>query len=210
MLLAVVLLSVAAPLRALVSGSFTVYPTTSSIEVAATRQFTAYVPISPKTVTWLVNGTVGGNATFGTITAAGVYTPPKTIPANNVVTVSAKSTAYPSSIGNATMTITRPYPWLWSASPSPVMVGQYSVSFNGANFAPDSQGLANGVPVATTFFSATRLVVTGSVAAAGTLTFSVRQPGPGAVTGSTVSVKVVAANIAVSVAPPSALSLIHI
>ena len=198
----------ATPATAQVAGSIVVYPTTASLEAASTQQFSAYVPISPNTVVWLVNGTVGGNATVGTITAAGFYTPPKIIPANNIVTVSARSTAFLSSIGNATLTITRPYPWVWSASPSPVIVGQYVVSFNGANFAPDSQGLANGVPVATTYFSATKLVVTGSVAAAGTLKFSVRQPGPGAVTGSTVSVNVVAANIAVSVAPSSAQVLL--
>ena len=33
----------------------------------STRQFSAYVPISPNTIRWLVNDVVGGNTTVGTI-----------------------------------------------------------------------------------------------------------------------------------------------
>ena len=57
------------------AGSITVYPTTSSLAATTTRQFTAYVPISPNTVTWAVNGITGGNPTIGTISAGGLYTP---------------------------------------------------------------------------------------------------------------------------------------
>ena len=187
-----------------VAGKIEVYPTTSSLEVTSTRQFTAYVPISPNTIQWLVNGVSGGNSAIGTISTTGFYTPPKTIPANNVLTISARSTAYPTSVGNATLTLTRPVPSLWSVSPSSFPVGQYSVSFNGANFASDSQALANGAPVTTTYVSATKLLVSGSAAAPGSMKFAVNQPGAGSVTSSSVTVNVVAANIAVGVAPSSA------
>src|SRR5262249_5285441 len=125
-----------------VAGSIEVYPTTSSLEFNSTRQFTAYVPISPNTITWLVNDVPGGNSDVGTISPTGFYTPPAVIPAANVLTITAKSIAYPSSFGTASLTITRPYPWLWSASPSSIPVGAYRLSFNGSNFAPDSQALA--------------------------------------------------------------------
>src|SRR3954468_14575900 len=89
-----------------VAGAIVVYPTNSSIEIGnnalykvAGRQFSAYVPISPNGIDWLVNGVVGGNATVGTITTGGLYSPPATIPVINVVTVSARSKAYPTSIG---------------------------------------------------------------------------------------------------------------
>src|SRR4051812_3762267 len=107
----------AAPASAQVAGAITVYPTTSTLEVASTLQYSAYVPISPNTITWMVNNIPGGDVTVGTISPTGLYKPPAVIPAANVVTVSAKSTAFPAQVGNAALTITRPYPWLWSVSP---------------------------------------------------------------------------------------------
>ena len=193
-----------AVLRAQVAGPIAVYPNPSSIEVGSTRQFTAYVPISPNTVTWLVNDIAGGDATVGTISASGLYQAPASAPAANVVTVKAKSTAFPATFGTASLTITRKYPWLWSVSPSKLPTGPYVVSFNGANFAPDSQALANGVPVTTTYISSTQIKASGNAAAAGTIVFSVQQPGNGAVTGNTVSVAVSVPTITVSVSPASA------
>jgi uncharacterized protein (DUF1800 family) len=199
-----VLVLCAAPARAQVAGQITVYPTSSTLEVTSTRQFTAYVPISPNTIVWMVNNVVGGNSTVGTISATGFYTPPAVIPANNIVTVSAQSTAFPAQIGNAALTITRPTPWLWSASPSSVAVGTYKITFNGSNLTPDTQLLANGVPVATTYKSSTSIVANGAAAQAGTIVFAASVPGPGAVTGSTVNVTVKTAIVTVSVAPASA------
>jgi uncharacterized protein (DUF1800 family) len=201
-----VLLWCAIPAHGQVAGPITVYPQVSSLEVTSTQQFTAYVPISPNTVVWFVNGIAGGNSAIGAISATGFYTPPAVIPTSNVVTVSAKSTAFPAQIGNATLTITRPSPSLWSATPATLVVGNYSVTFNGANFAPDSQVLANGVAVLTTYKSPTSLVATGAAPQAGALTFAVRQPAPGAVTGNSVTVQVKTAIVGVSVAP-SAVSV---
>jgi uncharacterized protein (DUF1800 family) len=122
----------------------------------------------------------------------------------NGVTVRATSTAYPSSVGAAQITVTRKFPWLWSVSPSGISVGAYQVSFNGANFAPDSQALANGVAVATTYVSPTKLIAKGTASSAGTIQFAVRQPGDGSVTGNAVAVKVAAVAVTVAVAPSSA------
>src|SRR5262245_61372826 len=80
----------ALPARAQVAGSIAVYPTTSSLDVPGSRQFSAYVPISPNTITWSVNGIVGGDATVGTISPAGLYQPPAVIPAANVLTIAAR------------------------------------------------------------------------------------------------------------------------
>lgn len=181
-----------------------VYPTNSTLELGSARQFSAYVPLSPNSVTWSVNDVVGGNSTLGTISATGYYVPPVVAPANNDVVIKATSTAFPAQAGVAQLKITRKYPWLWSAYPAPITVGAYQVSFNGSNFAPDSVALANGTPVQTTFVSSTKLIVNGQAAAAGTIVFSVRQPGPGTVTGNTVNVQVVASSVTVGVSPASA------
>lgn len=187
-----------------VAGAIAVYPGNSTLEYNTTRQFSAYVPISPNTIVWLINDVVGGDATVGTISATGLYTPPATIPANNVFTVKARSTAFPSSSGSATLTITRKYPWIWSASPSKPTPGNYQLSFNGANFAPDSQVLANGAVVPSIYVSPTKLLVNGTALQTGTLSFAVRQPAPGAVTGNTLTVPVNAAAVTVAVAPSAA------
>lgn len=189
--------------RGQVAGSIEVYPGNSSLELGGSRQFSAYVPISPNSVTWMVNNIPGGNTTWGTISGTGLYVPPTVAPDNNVVTIKAQSTAFPASAGTATLKITRKYPWLWSVSPSSLQTGNYQVSLNGANFASDSKVQVNGVDVSTTYVSSTKLIATGSTATPGNMVFAVRQPAPGAVTGNTVTVTVNAATVGVTISPTS-------
>ncbi|MBL9128629.1 MAG: hypothetical protein JNL97_13325, partial [Verrucomicrobiales bacterium] len=198
----VLFLPVVAPAQ--VAGSIDLWPRNSSVELGSTKQFGAYVPISPNTIVWLVNDIPGGNASLGSIGPSGLYTPPVVPPVPSVVTITARSTAYPSSFASTPLTITRKYPWLWSVSPSSLVVGNYQVSFNGANFAPDSKALANGIEIPTTYVSSTKLVATGTAAQTGSLKFAVRQPGPGEVTGNSVSVTVGMPTVSVAVTPTSA------
>lgn len=190
--------------QAQVAGPIAVYPENSSLELGGNRQFSAYVPVSPNTVVWSVNDIIGGHATFGTITPNGYYLPPVVPPTNNVVLIKARSTAFPTVVGTARLTLTRPYPWLWSVSPSTLVVGNYEVSFNGANFTTDSQALANGVAVPTTYVSATKLIARGATTQPGTNQFAVRQPGPGMVVGNIIAVPVRAVLTQVAVSPASA------
>jgi serine protease len=70
----------------------TVSPATSSVQTHATLTFTATVAnAADTTVTWQVNGVAGGNATVGTISAAGIYTAPASLPSPATVTISAVS-----------------------------------------------------------------------------------------------------------------------
>ncbi|MBI2677233.1 MAG: Ig-like domain repeat protein [Candidatus Koribacter versatilis] len=65
-------------------------PQAVSITFTQTQQFTATVQNTTNTaVTWTVDGIAGGNATVGTITGAGLYTPPATVGAHNIVATSA-------------------------------------------------------------------------------------------------------------------------
>lgn len=89
-------------------------------------------------------------------------------------------------------------------SPSSLQIGNYQISLNGANFAPDAVVQANGVDLPTTFVSSTSLKASGNVAATGTINFAVRLPAPGAVTGNTASATVSVPTITVSVAPGTA------
>ena len=106
--------------------TITVY-SSYKIEVGASRQLTAYVPLSPNTVTWTVNGIPGGDATVGTISPTGVYRAPAAVPQQNAVKVRATSTAYPTKYGEATMTVTQVGVHLWSSYPSTVAPGAFTL-----------------------------------------------------------------------------------
>jgi hypothetical protein len=102
------------------SVSVSISPPSASIQVNATQQFTATVQNSAdQSVTWDANGSVGGNATVGWISANGLYT----APASPVtVTVHATSVARPSAVGSATVTVTNP------ASPVSVTISPTSAT----------------------------------------------------------------------------------
>ncbi len=166
-----------------------------NIEVGATRQLTAYVPLSPNTVTFTVNGIAGGNAMVGTISAAGLYSAPATVPMPNAVKVRATSTAYPDKFGEATMTVTQVGIHLWSSAPTSVAAGNFSLRLNGSNFVPGVIVKFGDVELPSTVSSSTSLTVTGTATAAqvGTrVPLTVRQVGNGATTSETVMVSVTA------------------
>ena len=88
-----------------------VCPATQSIQVkAASQSFTVSVANTLNTAVsaWEVNGIAGGNSTVGTITSAGVYTPPSSVPNPSTVTITAVSAADSAVSGTATVTITLP------------------------------------------------------------------------------------------------------
>jgi len=87
--------------------SVSVSPTSASVATSATQQFTATVTGSTNTaVTWQVNSVVGGNSTTGTITAAGLYAAPTTVPTPATVTVKAVSQADTTKSASASVTVT--------------------------------------------------------------------------------------------------------
>ena len=67
-------------------------PRTAVLTFQRTEQFTAQGPGSG-TATWSVDGVAGGSATVGTITAAGLYTPPSTVGTHTVTATSGAQTA---------------------------------------------------------------------------------------------------------------------
>jgi hypothetical protein len=99
--------------QALQNGiSVTVTPSSASVAVNAQQQFSAVVNgSSDQSVTWGVNGNVGGNSTVGFIdSVGGLYTAPAGVPSPATVTVQATSQAMSSAVGTASVTITGPPP----------------------------------------------------------------------------------------------------
>lgn len=81
-------------------------PKTQSVVIAATQQFTATVTGSSNTaVAWSVGGTGCSTQDCGSISAAGVYTAPKSIPNPALVTVTATANANSADFGSAAVTI---------------------------------------------------------------------------------------------------------
>jgi hypothetical protein len=79
--------------------SFGVAPRTAVLTFTRTAQFAALGPGSG-TATWSVDGVAGGNASAGTITSGGLYTPPSTVGTHTVTATSGGATA------NATVYVT--------------------------------------------------------------------------------------------------------
>lgn len=172
--------------------TITVY-SSGSIAIGNSRQLTAYVPLSPNTVTWTVNGVPGGDATHGTVSPTGVYRAPAAVPMANAVKVRATSTAYPTTYGEATMTVTQVPVRLWSSSPGTVPAGAFTLRLNGAYFTEGVVARFGGVPLATTRVSSTELRATGTATAAqaGTrVPLVVAQSGLGATVSDTVMISV--------------------
>ena len=86
-----------------------VTPVTITVRTGDSQQFFATVTgTTNQTVTWSVNGVAGGDATRGTISTAGLYTPPAQPPNPNQVQVTATSAANASATSSAQVTLANP------------------------------------------------------------------------------------------------------
>lgn len=88
--------------------SVSVTPATAAVLVATgTQQYTATVSNATNTtVSWSVNGIVGGNTTVGFISGSGLYSAPATTPSPASVTIAAVSVQDPAASGTAQATVT--------------------------------------------------------------------------------------------------------
>jgi len=102
--------------------SISISPTSGSVQVGLTQQFTATISgTTNTTATWQVNGVTGGATSTGTVSSSGLYTAPAAIPSPPTVTVTAISTADTTKSASATVTITPP-PVSVSVSPTSASV----------------------------------------------------------------------------------------
>jgi serine protease len=87
-----------------------VCPAVSTVQAGTgTQSFTATVANTTNdTVTWEVNGVVGGNSTVGTISTTGVYTAPPKAPSPSTVMIQAVSTADQTVTSATSVTVTNP------------------------------------------------------------------------------------------------------
>jgi hypothetical protein len=181
-----------------------VSPSTQTLEVTETRQFTAAITGSPdQNVTWTVNDIPGGDVLVGTISATGLYTAPGVPPVPYQVTLTATSAADPSRSDSAAITIVNPVPVLQSMAPDTLDAGspQTTLLLTGSSFTPQSTVEFDGLPLATTFDSATQLTAilpAAQLTSAGSFPVRVITPSPGGGTSNSLDLTVL---VAVSVTP---------
>ena len=84
-------------------------PTVTEVYLGTTQTFVASVTDNANTaVNWQVNGVLGGNSTVGTISTAGLYTAPATVPTPATVIIGAVSQADATVSGSYPMLIVTP------------------------------------------------------------------------------------------------------
>jgi len=98
------------------------------VYTSTTQAFTATVTGETNTaVNWSVNGIAGGNSTFGTIDATGLYTAPATVPAPALFSITA--------VSQANASVTASYPISIATAPVAAQPAPQTISAGGtANF----------------------------------------------------------------------------
>jgi len=160
----------------------------SQARLGSTVQLTATVTNTTTTaVTWQVNGVDGGSSATGTISAAGLYSPPSTIPSPNTMTITAVTQATPVASASQMESILNPIPVVSSAQATQTVAGgtSYSLDVMGTGFLSTSQLQVGGVTVPATLVSSTELRSTSTITVATGLTtvaVVVTNPDPGTMT----------------------------
>ena len=168
-----------------------VTPNPANVRVGSSQQFAAKVTgTTNSSVTWFVNNVVGGNSTNGTISTSGDYIAPAVLPNPNTITIQATSSADSSASGSSDVTLLNPTPVLTGINPTSIQVGAFSLIVTGGNFLSGSQVLLAGVPLTTTYVSATQLTATGTASNAGIFAISVSNPNPGQSTSASINLQV--------------------
>ena len=187
------------------AGGISVTPSAVSIRGGGSQQFGAQdSENSTAAFAWSVNGVAGGNATTGTISAAGLYTAPEFPPTANVVSVTATEPADSTKSATAAVTLQNPVPQITSLAPTSIPVGSFKLTINGAHFATNAVVSFGVTALTTTRVSSTQLTATGTATASqvGTIAVMVKNPDPGTTTSSTVNAQVTnGSGVSVAITP---------
>ena len=187
------------PVKNTVTGNISVAlsPNNRTLTVGAALTLTAKVSnTANQAVTWQVNGVTGGNATVGTITAAGVYTAPLMLPASPAIVVTAISQQDATAQANVTINLQNAVPVVTAVTPTTLNPGSQTIALTGTGFANGAVVSVAGTKLTTTVVSSTQLTATGTVAmpVGRIAAVKVTNPNPGTATSAPVSVPVRVAN----------------
>ena len=164
-----------APPAAHAATTVTVTPGYTNLGVNSTLQYTAVVKgLTNTTLKWEINGVVGGNATLGKITTAGLYTSPATIPAASILI---EAVASDGTIGCQYVNLEPAGPVITAINPNPLVTGNSSLTITGTGFKPGAVVNFNGGNIGATYVNATTLTTSVYDYTAGPATFQVTNVG---------------------------------
>ncbi len=160
----------------------------SQVRVGATATFVPQSSgLTNASLTWSVNGISSGNSSVGTITSAGVYTPPASVPSTNTVTISCSTSGTPALSASATLAILNPVAAIQSSAAVDDGNFDFVIDVVGTGFLSQSSVSFDGTVFPATLVSSSHLQVTISQAAlpATTTAVVVTNPDPGNSTSNT-------------------------
>jgi len=172
--------------RNLAAQSIVITPSgTPQVVVGGSVQFSAQVTgLSSTAVVWSAGGAKGGNSTAGTISTAGLYQAPASLPGQNPVQIKATS-----AVNSTVSSITYVYllslgPTITSVSPNPVAVGTITVTVQGSTFQTGTMvyityGSNSLIQMSTTAVTPTSVTATGYLGPSTSASFCVKNPGSG-------------------------------
>jgi len=171
--------------------TLTLSPGSVSVRAGSPQQFTP--SMAGLSLTWSVNGTVGGNTTLGTIDVNGNYQAPAILPMPNSVTISAAETSKPSITGSSSVTLLNPIPQISSVVPSQINVGAFTITISGADFVNGATVSFGSTTLTTTFNSSTQLTASGTATSTqiGSVAVAVTNPNPGSISSNSLNAQVV-------------------
>ena len=161
--------------------------------LGATTQFGAAVTGTTNTaVTWQVNGITGGSTTTGTISTAGLYTAPATLPSPASVTVGAISQASTSVSATQAEAIWNPVPTITSAAATQTgTAASVFIDVLGTSIVSGAAIQVGGASVTTTYVSADELQATiPAVTGTTILAVDIANPSPGAASSAVANVTI--------------------
>lgn len=180
---------------------FAVVPEQAAVGLNGGAGFQAVLDGTPTTaVTWQVNGVVGGNASLGTITAAGLYTAPAQLPPVSPVSIEAVLTADPTQVARATVRVTSQIAGLITAPP--VTVGVIQPIAAQAAAGPVTVGVSQPAVAEAGPVTVGVVQPTAAQAAAGPVTVGVVQPIPAEVVSGPLTVGITPALGALALSAP--------
>jgi len=179
--LVLILCAIVTPLtaRALTAGAYpaptiAISPNNATVGISGTMQYAATVSgVANAPVTWMVNGTPGGNSTIGTISTSGLYTAPATVPSSTPLVVAVTSTQW----GMVSVNIVASGPAISAVTPNPIPVGNYSITVSGSGFQPGATVFSGGVQMPTIWVNASTLKAYGYQGSAGAGAVEAKNPG---------------------------------
>ena len=153
----------------------TLSPGYTNLGVSATLQYSVTVTgLATTTVTWEINGIVGGNSTLGTISTSGLYTAPSKIPTASILVEAA---AADNTIGAVYVNLEPAGPAITAINPSPLVTGNPTLTISGTGFLKGAAVSVNGNNMTTTYVNATTLKTAVYQSTPGTGAVQVSNPG---------------------------------